>query len=197
MIRQAIAYLQPFRLQLEIVSNLPGDALIRVTTGHAYYKAECLQGHISPGLLRDIEELARHIVRGMHLRPDRFGKAPKSSVRCVRVSASRLPLINCGVRHKNVDGHSCYDVYVRESMMTAELCEQINECAIPQTFGIFSYRPNNSPCAPDASTASVALGTHPDSSSGSTNSISAPRGGCTCFKDPGQDLSSGSRTGGS
>lgn len=112
------------------VTLAPRGHLNRIVFAH-------LDGHIDPGLLRDIAEVARHAARSMFLF-DRtlLGASALWDSRIERVPEEHLPPLHTFTLCKTVcGGRDFYLFRCRDDLITQALADELNEEVLPPVYG--------------------------------------------------------------
>lgn len=136
----------PYRAHMMPVPWLPDGRLASMIVRPGLYQRRYLAGHISPTLLRDLNEYARHISHSslLTLQPERVGDPCEWDGWYERVPGSFMPLTTCNLKFKRgrAGGRDCFIVHVRADMMSEALCRELNEITIPETSGALRYTHN-------------------------------------------------------
>lgn len=121
-----------------ILPSVPDGRLARAVVSQNMVFFEHHEGHVSPVLLRDLEEFSRHLsCSGMYvLDLSRLGVTPASDSYIERIPDDLMcPLCTFGLRRGEVNGRPFWEFQVRASMMSAEIADELNEVVFPGFFG--------------------------------------------------------------
>lgn len=112
------------------VTLAPQGHMSRITYMH-------LAGHIAPALLEDLAEMSRHLARSVFFFDrDRLGRRPVWDSWIERVPSDLLlPLVTFTLRKGVCDGRDFYEFRCRDSMITRDLADELNNRVYPSVYG--------------------------------------------------------------
>lgn len=120
------------------VPTMPDGRLARTVVTAKRVVFEHQEGHVSPPLMRDLEEFSRHLsMSGMYvLDLAKLGVLPASDSYIERVPDHLMcQLCTFGLRRGTVAGRPFWEFRVRASMMSAEIASELNGVVFPGFFG--------------------------------------------------------------
>ena len=122
--------------------ELPDDRLSRQHVTPAGVVTEYREGHISPHLVRDLDELFRHVSysSAFAFNPEPApGAQPDWELQYEAVDSVHLPLCTFAFARSQLGGRDFYTVQVRSDMISSALLREINDHLIPESAGLVSY----------------------------------------------------------